>query len=60
MVSLLWQVEEEPGRYASDLAELSVRVSELTSHQQQLLHLANTNTHADIKDLVQGRQSSCQ
>ena len=60
MYYMLWQEGEESERYAGDLAELSVKVNALTSHQQQLLHLANTHTHADTRELVQGRHSSCQ
>jgi hypothetical protein len=44
--------------YAGDLSALSVKVRELTDQQQELLHLATTNTHS--QDINQGRESSCQ
>ncbi len=56
----VWQGADELGGSGEELAELSARVRELTSLQQDLLQQVLTNTDTNIKDVIQGRDSSCQ
>jgi hypothetical protein len=54
------QGADELGGSGEELAELSAKVRELTSLQQDLLQQVLTNTDTNIKDVIQGRDSSCQ
>jgi hypothetical protein len=56
-VDILQRLDDVSAGYAGDLSELSAKVMELTGQQQELLHLATTNTHS--QDINQARESSC-